>query len=447
MGTLSSTEGSQLSGSAECPKCKGAGFVYWADDNGRVDYSRVSPCDCTMKKYEQDRLSRLERYSNLGHLTRFVFDSLLPEGRSANIINKQRFKKALQAAMEFAENPRGWLIFEGPSGSGKTHLTAAIANFRLNKGGPVIYVEVPDLLDHLRSTYNPGNEVTYDELFDQVRQSPLLLLDNFGIQESTSWAQEKLYQIINFRFNAQLPTVIAAAVPVEEMDERFRTRFNTPDLCRRFLLEEQDSPLLGQVGVMALELISHMTFENYDYKRVNLPVEQSQNLERAFRLARSFAESPDGWLVFYGTNGCGKTHLAAAIANYQIRMGRPVFFVIVPDFLDHLRSTFSPDSKVTYDELFERIKKSPLLVLDDFGEQSTTQWAREKLYQLINYRYNARLPMVITTCTSIDEIETRISSRMADPRISLIFTITAPDYRIDRQVTDKAKVSRRSRRQ
>ena len=70
-----------------------------------------------------------------------------------------------------------------------------------------------------------------------------------------------------------------------------------------------------------------------------------------------------------------------------------------------------------------------MLILDDFGEQSTTPWAQEKLYQLINYRYNARLPMVVTTCLSLDEIETRIRSRMVDPRISLVFNITAPDYR------------------
>ena len=57
----------------------------------------------------------------------------------------------------------------------------------------------------------------------------------------------------------------------------------------------------------------------------------------------------------------------------------------------------------------------PMLVLDEFGEQSTTPWAQEKLYQVINYRYNARLATVITTTLSFDEIESRVSSRMVDP--------------------------------
>jgi len=136
-------------------------------------------------------------------------------------------------------------------------------------------------------------------------------------------------------------------------------------------------------------------------------------------------------LIYQGVNGCGKTHLAAAIANYRSAQGEPVFFVVVADLLDHLRATFSPDSRTSYDQFFEKVKEIPLLILDDFGEQSATPWAQEKLYQLMNYRYNARLPMVVTTCLSLDEIETRISSRMVDPKISLVFNIIAPDYRGD----------------
>ena len=178
-----------------------------------------------------------------------------------------------------------------------------------------------------------------------------------------------------------------------------------------------------------------MTFDKFDWKRVNLLPEQRQNLEQAFHLALGFAKSPDGWLVFMGVTGCGKTHLAAAIANYRYQAKQPALFTVVPEFLDHLRSTFSPESKVSFDQIFERVKTAPLLILDDFGEQSTTPWAREKLYQVINYRYNARLATVITTRYSLeeilDEIDSSISSRLVDPKISTPFNIIAPDYRGD----------------
>lgn len=134
-------------------------------------------------------------------------------------------------------------------------------------------------------------------------------------------------------------------------------------------------------------------------------------------------------MIFMGRNGCGKTHLAAAIGNYRLQKGEPVLFVFVPDFLDHLRSTFIPDSKVTYDELFERVKTAPLLILDDFGEQASTPWAQEKMYQVINYRYNERLYTVITTCLPLEKMESRIGSRLADTSLCTPFEIMAPDYR------------------
>ena len=120
--------------------------------------------------------------------------------------------------------------------------------------------------------------------------------------------------------------------------------------------------------------------------------------------------------------------------------------MVVPEFLDHLRSTFSPDSKVSYDEVFESVKTAPLLVLDDFGEQSTTPWAREKLYQMLNYRYNSRLPTVATTRYSFDEllgeVDPAISSRLVDGQTSVPFNIMAPDYRGDRRAGKKRTSSR-----
>ena len=164
-------------------------------------------------------------------------------------------------------------------------------------------------------------------------------------------------------------------------------------------------------------------------------------MDAAYRLAFDFAKNPEGWLVFMGETGCGKTHLAAAIVNYRYEMGKPALFVVVPDFLDHLRSAFSPESKVSYDQFFESVKTAPLLVLDDFGEQSTNPWVKEKLYQLINYRYNSRLPTVITTRLSLDEImaevDGSISSRLVDRKVSVTFAIIAPDYRTERKPGQK----------
>ncbi len=422
-----------------CPYCKGAGFVYPDVPPGHPDFGRAVPCYCLQKERQGSLMQRLQRYSNLGALTRFTFDTLIPQGRSGNPANQNRFQRACQGAKNFAQNPDGWLVFIGPSGCGKTHLAVAIANYRIQQGYPTFFVVVPDLLDHLRATFGPTSEVTYDELFEQVRNAPLLILDDLGTQTNTPWAQEKLFQIINHRYSAQLPTVITMNTSLEELEERLYARLSEPTLSQVYLVEEREASELEHLSELGLKLLTNMTFRNFDFKRVDLPVEQRYTLEHAYQLAYNFAQAPEGWLIFQGTNGCGKTHLAVAIANYCLEHEREVLFIPVPDFLDHLRSCFSPDSGVRYDELLERTKKSPLLILDDFGEESSTPWVREKLYQLINYRYIAQLPTVVTTSFSLDEFESRISSRMADPRLSVVFNITAPDYRTDRPLPEKGK--------
>jgi DNA replication protein DnaC len=254
----------------------------------------------------------------------------------------------------------------------------------------------------------------------------LLVLDDLGAQSSTPWAKEKLEQLLNHRWNNQLPTVIVSIAPTQDLEERIRTRLVNSDFCQVYELGEKPIlPIYGWAPEFKRE--KEMTFDNFDWKRAK-PMEVRENLERAFHLALDFAKSPDDWLVFQGVNGCGKTHLAAAIVNYRYKMREPALFVVVPDFLDHLRSTFSPESRETYDQFFESVKNTPLLVLDDFGKQTTASWAQEKLYQLINYRYNARLPTVVTTNMSTDEMDNSISWRFADPKISTLFHIIAPNY-------------------
>lgn len=373
----------------------------------------------------------MENYSNLGSMTRLTFANLNPKGSSEDPDSQDKFSHAYETARTFAAEPKGWLILVGPSGSGKTHLAAAIANQCIENNRPVFYVTAPDLLDHLRSSFSPGSEIPFDEFFEKVRNAPLLILDDLGIQSSTPWAKEKLDQLLNHRFNNQLPTVIVSIVPSDELEERIRTRLLAADFCQILELGEEKTTLFTSSWAPEFELQKTMTFESFDSKRANLPPEERENLKKAYDLARGFAESPDGWLVFSGVNGCGKTHLAAAIANYRYQNNKPALFVVVPDFLDHLRSTFSPESKTSYDQSFECVKNAPLLVLDDFGQQSTTPWAQEKLYQVINYRYNARLTTIITTTLDMNELETPIVSRFVDPKLSLIFNIMAPDYRGD----------------
>ena len=67
---------------------------------------------------------------------------------------------------------------------------------------------------------------------------------------------------------------------------------------------------------------------------------QADSLEVAFNQASRFSHNLEGWLLLQGSNGCGKTHLAAAIANFAVSLGVPTLFITVPDLLDSLRFAY-----------------------------------------------------------------------------------------------------------
>ena len=393
-------------------------------------FGEVEPCVCWEQEDRNQRRARLLRYSNLGALARFTFGSLDPAGRTSDPQDQRLFREAAGHAHAFAEEPRGWLVLVGPSGCGKTHLAAAIVHRAIELGRPALFMVAPDLLDHLRNAYTPGGEDSYDLLFEQVREAPLLVLDDLGAQAATPWAQEKLFQLLNHRYNLELPTVVTLSVSLSALDERLRSRLTGPSLSHICEVNRLVPPMTRLVGMPPAPMLEEMTFARFDARGgYESTPDHQYTLNHALEAARSFAQDPmDYWLVLSGPTGVGKTHLAVAIVNYRRQGGQPVFYATVPDLLDHLRSAYAPESPVSYDERFEHLRSVPLLVLDDLGAQSSTAWAEEKLYQLLVHRHDARLPTVITMNSAV-ELRRGLTSRLKDQSFVAGITIRAPDYR------------------
>ena len=417
---------------------------------GHPDFGRAIPCHCRDEERRERRQRSLQSKSTLDALARLTFDTFIPEPSHLPPEKAFNLRRAFETCVMYARDPEGWLLLTGAYGCGKTHLAAAIANVRLEMGQPVVFMIVPDLLDHLRNAFSPHSESTFDELFEQLRTTPLLVLDDLGAHSSTPWAQEKLFQLLNHRYNAQLPTVVTTDQRLDDLDPRLRSRLQDAGLVTHFPIQAPDfrtGKNSGQSDLSTLLLHRTQRFDTFDAQRGDVSASQRANLRDTLAICAEFADDPRGWLILAGSYGCGKTHLAAAIANaYVERTRMDVMFVVVPDLLDHLRAAFNPQSTTPYDRRFDEVKRAPLLVLDDLGTESATPWAREKLFQLLNFRYNAMLPTVITTSAEPEQIEPWLRTRMLDISRCRYVGIVASGYRGSRSQQEAQAGSRSPRR-
>lgn len=134
---------------------------------------------------------------------------------------------------------------------------------------------------------------------------------------------------------------------------------------------------------------------------------------------RSFELQDLRWtgVHLYGENGVGKSYAAAAALSASIGLSVPGLFLKVSAFLDELRGTYDPDSGEKFMHLYRHVVNAPLLVLDDWGVQQNTDWAREKLFGLIDDRYGAGLPMILTSNFSLEELRTMSDGNWTEQRM------------------------------
>ncbi len=222
-----------------CAICGGVGYLRQEFPASHPDFGTLMTCECRNRAKRRQSQDELYELSNLGAYRRFTFETFHPLPEVA---------AALAAAQAFAAQLQGWLILCGGYGCGKTHLAASIANTALHECVQTCFAVVPDLLDHLRATFAPTSDITYDERFEQVREAELLILDDLGAENATPWVREKLYQIINHRWITQRPTVITTNVPFTQMDPRIVSRLRDQDLCRVIRIEAIDYRQRDRVG-------------------------------------------------------------------------------------------------------------------------------------------------------------------------------------------------------
>ncbi|MCL6611311.1 MAG: ATP-binding protein [Peptococcaceae bacterium] len=144
---------------------------------------------------------------------------------------------------------------------------------------------------------------------------------------------------------------------------------------------------------------------------------------RSLETCKSFVKdclggkNPRGLYIF-GQVGSGKTHLACSIANELIKEGVEVLFVVVPDYLEEIKYSWDQGNDYHEKEILDRAREVAVLVMDDLGAHSYSEWTKSKIYSILNHRINNSLPTVITSNLEFHEIEKyldhRISSRITE---------------------------------
>ena len=202
----------------------------------------------------------------------------------------------------------------------------------------------------------------------------------------------------------------AARAKAEEEQQAQEQAKRQDEEARR--LQEKVKRIVGESGMG--ERFLRRTFQTLEITDTN---------RRAAAAARRYAEgfeqllpkrdTPEpgrNGLFISGPPGTGKTHLAASISNYLLSQGRPVICMTMIDLLERIKETYVKGETDTASVL-KIYKTVPLLVIDDMGKEPPTEWAISTIYNIINGRYEAYLPIIVTTNYDTNALISRMTPR------------------------------------
>ena len=172
------------------------------------------------------------------------------------------------------------------------------------------------------------------------------------------------------------------------------------------------------------ERFSNRTFGNFD----------PRHDQAAFNACRDYANNNNLFrvkrnsMLLMGGTGSGKTHLAAAVANTLTDRGVPTLFGTYSEHLERIKEEFDHTGMKEY---LSKLKNTPMIVLDDIGKERRTEWSMSVLFDIVNYRYEHYLPIIITTNYDLDTFANYVGSAIFSRlyEMSVAIATAGKDYR------------------
>jgi DNA replication protein DnaC len=206
----------------ECPLCEGYGYI--------ISEAGTQICECQNERLKEERLRAAE-----------IPDKFMSKSLDNFVARDKKRKRIVDAARHYIqgfnlrEQMKGLLII-GTIGAGKSHVAVAILKDIIAKGYTGLYYNIPELLRRLRETYDPQSETVESDILEQTTSCELLVLDDLGAELTSGWVRDRLYLIVNRRYEQGKPTIITTNCDLAELGERVGGRLTSRlcEMCQKF---------------------------------------------------------------------------------------------------------------------------------------------------------------------------------------------------------------------
>lgn len=206
---------------AKCKKCGDTGWKIQIDEQGNYKTNSIGlllemPCNCLLEKQNEEMLKRAGLYERVKINT---FSKYVPK----NDNEKKAKKKAIQFTKDFKDN---WLILSGMTGTGKTHLGVAAWNEvqktnlskGLVKGIRAEMIVYNDLISKIALGKRYDEDESSFEVIERYKHVSILLIDDLFRNNINKESVEWMYQILNYRYDNKLPTIITTNNNILEIE-------------------------------------------------------------------------------------------------------------------------------------------------------------------------------------------------------------------------------------
>ena len=200
-----------------CSKCKGIdkckneieGHVYYpVVQKNYIDFT-YKPC----KYFKESKVNNTTTF--------FETPKVLMNASLSDLITEKERNSILKYIKDFLKKkmnnePVKGLYLSGSFGSGKSYILSALLNELSNKGFRTVNVYYPTLLKRLKASFN---EYNYDDVLDEIMTSDVLLIDDIGAENNSSWARDEvLGTILQYRMENNLTTFFTSNYNINELE-------------------------------------------------------------------------------------------------------------------------------------------------------------------------------------------------------------------------------------